>query len=115
MRLIVGLGNPGRRYERTRHNVGFLVVERLAQRHGIAFDQRAHEARAGSGWVGSCPVVLLEPQTFMNASGGSVARAVRALGIEDAARDLVLVYDESVADRVLDPQRALVLPLPEGW
>lgn len=94
MRLIVGLGNPGPRYQRTRHNVGFLVLERLAERHGIELDRRAYEARLGSGYVGSSPVVLLEPQTFMNDSGRSVVQACRALGLEDASRDLVLVYDD---------------------
>jgi PTH1 family peptidyl-tRNA hydrolase len=94
VKLIVGLGNPGRRYARTRHNVGFLVVERLAERHRIPLDQRAYDGRLGRGHVGAGSVVLLEPLTFMNASGDSVASACQGLGLEDVSRDLVLVYDD---------------------
>jgi PTH1 family peptidyl-tRNA hydrolase len=94
MKLIVGLGNPGRRYVRTRHNVGFLVVERLAERHRIALDQHVYDGRLGRGRVGADSAVLLQPQTFMNASGESVARACQSLALEDVSRDLVIVYDD---------------------
>jgi PTH1 family peptidyl-tRNA hydrolase len=94
VKLIVGLGNPGRRYVRTRHNVGFLVVERLAERHRIPLDERAYDGRLGRGHVGVSSAVLLEPLTFMNASGGSVAQACQGLALEDVSRDLVLVYDD---------------------
>ena len=94
MKLIVGLGNPGTRYSRTRHNVGFLVVERLSERHRIPLDRRAYAGRIGRGRVGAGSAVLLEPWTFMNASGDSVARACQGLALEDVSRDLVLVYDD---------------------
>jgi PTH1 family peptidyl-tRNA hydrolase len=94
VKLIVGLGNPGPRYARTRHNVGFLVLERLAERHGIPLDQQAWRGRLGRGHVAAGPAVLLEPLTFMNASGDCVARACEGLPVEDVSRDLVLVYDD---------------------
>ncbi len=91
--LIVGLGNPGREYERTRHNVGFEVVDELARRWSC--DLRANKRdRAVVGEVrrdGEL-VVLAEPQTFMNLSGESVAPMARRLKV--AAPDLIVVHDE---------------------
>ena len=79
MKLIVGLGNPGRRYRGTRHNAGFRVVERFASRLGIPLEQEKVEGRFGRGRVQGVDVGLLEPQTVMNCSGGSVAAALRFL------------------------------------
>ncbi len=70
------------------------MVERLAERHRIPIDQRAYEGRIGRGRVGAVGAVLLEPLTFMNASGDSVAQACQDLALEDLSRDLVLVYDD---------------------
>jgi PTH1 family peptidyl-tRNA hydrolase len=94
MKLIVGLGNPGPRYAGTRHNVGFRIVEALAARHRIAVNEDRFEGRFGAGRVGDVEVAILEPQTFMNDSGECVARALRGLGIDDPARDLLVVYDD---------------------
>ena len=77
--LIVGLGNPGPTYEGTRHNVGYQVVEELARRHGFTRAKRGFDGRCADGAVGGRPVLLLQPTTFMNDSGRSVAAAVRAL------------------------------------
>ncbi|HSL95365.1 MAG TPA: aminoacyl-tRNA hydrolase [Thermoleophilia bacterium] len=76
--LVVGLGNPGRQYEGTPHNVGYAVVERLARRHGYPRAKRAYDGRAAEGRVAGSAVLLLEPTTFMNLSGRSVAAALRA-------------------------------------
>ncbi|HBZ69243.1 MAG TPA: hypothetical protein DEP35_05635, partial [Deltaproteobacteria bacterium] len=88
MKLIVGLGNPGRRYAATRHNVGYRVVEAFAALHGIALSSRKFSGRFGRGKVDGCDVALLEPETFMNLSGASVAEAVRLLPMGDLATDL---------------------------
>ena len=73
--LIVGLGNPGPRYASTRHNVGFLVVDELARRHGLRLAGRQANAHYARGDISGRKVILAEPQTFMNNSG----QAVRAL------------------------------------
>lgn len=74
--LIVGLGNPGKTYQRTRHNLGFRVVDRLAERHEISVGQKKFKGEFGSGSIGGKRVCLLKPQTYMNLSGGAVAEAV---------------------------------------
>ena len=95
MKLVVGLGNPGPEYADTRHNVGFRIVERLAERHGIALRrERRFHGLFGDGVVGSVATGLLEPQTFMNLSGRAVVAAVDALPLGDLASDLVVVYDD---------------------
>lgn len=96
MKLIVGLGNPGASYERTRHNVGFEVVDRLARRH--VDPQRSIAKARFSGLlleaeIGAERVLLLKPTTFMNRSGQSVAEAMRFHKLE-AARDLLVVVDD---------------------
>jgi len=92
MRLIVGLGNPGPRYRDTRHNVGFRVIDRLAERWEIAVGGRRHQAEVGGGSVAGERVVLAKPQTYMNLSGEAVVRLRRAFGV--AAPDVVAVYDD---------------------
>jgi peptidyl-tRNA hydrolase, PTH1 family len=92
MKIICGLGNPGREYERHRHNVGFRVVEELSSRLGIALNQRKFDAKSGQGTVGAEKVLLIEPQTFMNLSGQSLAQAARFYKVELA--DVLVVHDE---------------------
>ncbi|NLC44304.1 MAG: peptidyl-tRNA hydrolase, partial [Clostridiales bacterium] len=72
MFLIVGLGNPGDRYHGTRHNIGFYVIDLLAEAHGIRVDRIKHKAILGEGRIGDHKVVLAKPQTFMNNSGESL-------------------------------------------
>lgn len=91
-KLIVGLGNPGKEYERTRHNVGFMVVEAFARRHGIAVARRDFRALVGDGRVGDARVFLLKPQTFMNLSGESVAMFLRQKPL--ALTDIMVVADD---------------------
>ena len=90
-RLIVGLGNPGAEFARTRHNVGFQVLEVLARRHRLPKPARAFAGRYSTGEVCGVRVGLLAPHTFMNESGRSVAAALRGLGLTSA--DLLVVHD----------------------
>ncbi len=92
MKLIAGLGNPGDRYAQTRHNVGFMVVQRLAAGAGIALKKRGYQGFYGVGRMAGAETTLLLPQTFMNLSGASVGAASKSLGI--APGDLIVVHDE---------------------
>jgi PTH1 family peptidyl-tRNA hydrolase len=98
VKLVVGLGNPGRRYSRTRHNVGFRVTGRLRERWRLPEPEERFEARFARARVaslGGLDVGVLEPETFMNESGASVAAALRKLPIEDPAHDLLVVLDDA--------------------
>lgn len=95
-KAIVGLGNPGPEYERTRHNAGYLLADRLATRWGLGPFRRADDAVAATGTLGSVPVRVLKPTTFMNASGDAL-RALRAEAFDPAADLLVLVDDVAFA------------------
>ncbi|MCH8153507.1 MAG: aminoacyl-tRNA hydrolase [Planctomycetes bacterium] len=94
MKLIVGLGNPGSRYELDRHNVGYLALDRLARRYasGAIARSRFHSAVIDAS-INGCRVLLVKPTTFMNRCGQSVAEAVRFYRLDPAADLLVLVDD----------------------
>lgn len=92
MKLIVGLGNPGSSYARTRHNAGFRVVERLADRHGLRFSERDYRSHVARGHIFGERIVLIRPQTYMNHSGDAVGRARRDLGVDPPG--ILIVYDE---------------------
>lgn len=79
--LIVGLGNPGPQYRGTRHNVGFEVIDHLAEAHQIKLGTNKHQARYGVGRLGEASVVLVKPMTFMNLSGQAVAPIAKEFGI----------------------------------
>jgi PTH1 family peptidyl-tRNA hydrolase len=91
-KLIVGLGNPGKDYERTRHNVGFLVVDAFARIHGITVSKRDHRGLLGDGRVGDTRVFLLKPQTYMNLSGESVGAFLQQKPL--ALSDILVVTDD---------------------
>jgi len=91
-KLVVGLGNPGEEYEHTAHNLGFLVVDRLAERNGIKIGRKDSMALVGQGSVAGKRVMLAKPQTFMNLSGESVNGLL--VKHEIPAGDLILIYDE---------------------
>src|SRR6202012_170564 len=91
-KLVVGLGNPGEEYEYTAHNLGFLVVDRLAERHGIKGGRKDSRAYVGQGNIAGRKVLLAKPQTFMNVSGESVNGLL--VKNEVPAQDLILIYDE---------------------
>jgi len=92
MFLVAGLGNPGEQYAATPHNLGFLVVERLAARHAIRMTRKECQALLGQGTIGGKPVLLAKPQTFMNLSGVAVKPLMEKNEI--APSELILVYDE---------------------
>ena len=77
MFIVVGLGNPGREYARTRHNVGFDVIDVLSEKHHIQLTKNAMHGQIGEGFVGGEKLVLVKPQTFMNNSGEAVAPAAK--------------------------------------
>jgi peptidyl-tRNA hydrolase, PTH1 family len=77
MWVVVGLGNPGARYENTRHNIGFMVVSRLAQRAGVTLTRSKHRARTSRTEIAGVPALLALPETFMNESGFAVAHLSR--------------------------------------
>jgi PTH1 family peptidyl-tRNA hydrolase len=91
-RLVVGLGNPGREYAGTRHNVGFRVIDGLAAEHGIAVRTRRLQAVYGVGEIGGQRVCLAKPQTYMNLSGQAVAALQRELSLP--LDDLLVVCDD---------------------
>jgi PTH1 family peptidyl-tRNA hydrolase len=92
--LVIGLGNPGPRYESTRHNVGQLVVDELAARRGEAWRAHKANARVAETWLrpGGPKLVLAKPNSFMNVSGGPVAGLVRFYGVEPDR--VIIVHDE---------------------
>lgn len=90
--IIVGLGNPGKQYRHNRHNIGFLVVDRLAAAVDIPFTRQRCLARVGDGEISGRVVLLAKPQTFMNRSGESVLRLLERYHV--APEDLVVVHDD---------------------
>ena len=92
VKLIVGLGNPGKKYERTRHNIGFLVVDRLAAKNSIVLTKKKYDSLVGDWNSGGERVLLVKPQTYMNRSGQALRSLLRYLPVE--AGDLVLIHDD---------------------
>jgi len=92
MFLVAGLGNPGEEYALTPHNLGFLTLDRLAERHGIRVNRKDSKALAGVGEIDGRPVMLAKPQTFMNLSGASLGPLMEKHSI--GPERLVVVYDE---------------------
>jgi PTH1 family peptidyl-tRNA hydrolase len=92
MKLIIGLGNPGRAYAHNPHNIGFTCVNHFARTHGIRFDKGQGKARVGTGEIAGGKVVLARPQTFMNRSGESVSRLVKRFNISPG--DLLVIHDD---------------------
>lgn len=93
MFIIVGLGNPSKEYEGTRHNVGFDVIDAIAEKYNINVDTKKHRALIGKGMMEGQKVILAKPQTFMNLSGESVASLVEYYKI-DVEQELLVIYDD---------------------
>lgn len=93
MYIIVGLGNPKTEYKNTRHNIGFDVIDVLADKYNIVTEIRKHKAFCGKGFIGSEKVVLAMPQTYMNLSGDSVREIVDYYKI-DIEKELIVIYDD---------------------
>lgn len=92
MKLIAGLGNPGSRYQYSRHNMGFLVLDRLAETGGIALNQTKFEACFGRGIIAGHPALLIKPQSYMNLSGEAVRKFFDYFRIE--IKDVIVVHDD---------------------
>ena len=93
MYIIVGLGNPGKKYEHTRHNMGFLALDLLADKYGIKVDRLKFKALTGEGRIEGKKVLLVKPQTYMNLSGEAVGQAARFYKIP---ADHVLVVSDDI-------------------
>lgn len=93
MYIIVGLGNPGREYQNTRHNIGFDVIDMLAGRNHITMGEKKHKAIIGKGLVAGHKAVLVKPQTYMNLSGESVRDVIDFYKI-DEKEELIVVSDD---------------------
>lgn len=93
MLFIVGLGNPGTRFNATRHNIGFEVIERLAYDYHIQIDRSKHKAFVGQGVIKGEKVLLIKPQTYMNLSGESVTMALDFY--KETPDKLIVIYDDT--------------------
>jgi PTH1 family peptidyl-tRNA hydrolase len=92
MKWIVGLGNPGPAYEKTRHNVGFMALDALAERHGMKFNQNKCKSVIAEGMIGGSKTVLIKPMTFMNLSGEAVRAYMDYYKVN--LEDMIVVYDD---------------------
>lgn len=92
MKMIVGLGNPGKKYEQTKHNVGFMTVDRLAKRFNATFKKNSFEAEVADFFVNGEKILLVKPQTSMNESGRAVGPLMTYFGVYP--EELVVIYDD---------------------
>lgn len=92
MYLIAGLGNPTKEYDKTRHNVGFSVIDVLADKYRIDVAEKKHKALCGKGVIEGQKVILVKPQTFMNLSGESIREVADYYKLE--AEDIIIIYDD---------------------
>ena len=99
MKLIVGLGNPGKKYDKTRHNMGFMAIDLLADQAKIDIDKEVFHSLMGRGKIYGEDCILIKPQTFMNLSGTAVQEVVHYFKVE--IDDIIVVYD----DMALEPGR----------
>ena len=97
MFIVVGLGNPGAKYEGTRHNVGFDVIDKIAEEYHISVDTRKHRALIGKGIIDGKKVILAKPQTYMNLSGESIRELVDYYKVDEAS-ELIIIYDDISLD-----------------
>lgn len=93
MFVIVGLGNPGKKYENTRHNVGFMAIDALAEKYGISMSEKKHKAICGTGVIEGVKVLLVKPQTYMNLSGESVGEVMNFYKL-DPEEDMMVIFDD---------------------
>lgn len=96
MYIIVGLGNPTKEYEGTRHNVGFDVIVKIAKKNNIALDFKKHKALCGKGYIEGQKVILAQPLTYMNLSGESVRALMDFYKVSE--QEIIIVYDDISLD-----------------
>lgn len=92
MYVIAGLGNPGKKYENTRHNMGFITIDQLAEKHNIKVDKLKFKALVGEGRIAGQKVLLVKPQTYMNLSGESIREVMNFYKLEP--ENLIVIYDD---------------------
>lgn len=92
MKMIVGLGNPGTKYAATKHNIGFITIDEIAQRQQVTFSQSQFEAEIAEFFIGTEKIMLIKPLTFMNESGRSVGPLMTYYGVGE--NDLLVIYDD---------------------
>lgn len=92
MHLIVGLGNPGKEYEKTRHNAGFMVLDELAKKLNVQFDKNKFKGKIAEGRIGTKKVLLLKPETYMNLSGESIVEAADFYKIPN--EEILVIFDD---------------------
>lgn len=97
MFIVVGLGNPSKEYEGTRHNAGFEVIDRLSEKYNISVDTKKHRAYIGKGIIAGQKVILAKPQTFMNLSGESVRSLLDYYKVDEET-ELLVIYDDISLD-----------------
>ena len=92
MKMIVGLGNPGSKYQSTKHNIGFITVDEIAHRHQAVFNKSQFEADIAEFFIGTEKIMLVKPLTFMNESGRSVGPLMTYFGVDED--ELIVIYDD---------------------
>lgn len=97
MFVIAGLGNPDKKYEHTRHNIGFDTIDALAAKYGISITERKHRALCGTGVIEGVKVLLVKPQTYMNNSGESIGEILNFYKL-DPESELLVLYDDITLD-----------------
>jgi len=97
MHIIVGLGNPGKTYENTRHNTGFSVIDVIAEKNQISMLEKKHKAVVGKGYIAGQKVILAKPFTYMNLSGESIRELVDYYKIDETC-ELIVIYDDVSMD-----------------
>ena len=97
MYIIVGLGNPKKEYENTRHNIGFDVIDAIADEYNISMSDKKHKAIIGKGAIGGQKVILAKPQTYMNLSGESVRELIDYYKVDEET-ELIVIYDDISLD-----------------
>ncbi len=96
MYIIVGLGNPTAQYVGTRHNIGFAVIDKLAEQYNISIDTKKHKALIGKGIIGSEKVILVKPQTYMNLSGECLRELLDYYKVDN--ENIIVIYDDIMLD-----------------
>lgn len=92
MKIVFGLGNPGKKYEKSKHNIGFIAIDELAQNLGLTFNQTKFKSVYAEGRIGTEKIILVKPQTFMNLSGEAVQPWIDYYNF--SAEDIVVIYDD---------------------
>ena len=92
MKIVIGLGNPGKEYESTRHNMGFMTIDKLAEKYSVSINEYKHKALCTKAMIGIDKVLLVKPQTYMNNSGEAVREVMDYYKVEPT--DIIIIYDD---------------------